>query len=346
MTRRQWMWLWIWLLLFFIIFCVWNKLQSLQTTSQNSATVPVIITDTQQHSTPEHNITKDISLKITKDADIIKLAGVFPSQEAVDKAIEALRPGAKSVQKGTIIIDPKADNPKLRALISDFSKTLPEFSKAVIEYHQKQISLDGITTDMIAKKQLLSTATSMGKEYRVTDLVSYQKPPAPTPKPAPKTVKNQERNTTKTALVTQEQNKSTASATPKPTMHDTKQTKTTDAQQALNKVLKGKRITFLYASDTLTPRSKKLLDQIAKILKRYPDIRVEIGGHTDSDGTKARNMKLSQRRAYAVKLYLVQKGINSKRLVARGYGESKPLVKNDTPAHKQQNRRVEFKVIP
>jgi outer membrane protein OmpA-like peptidoglycan-associated protein len=80
-------------------------------------------------------------------------------------------------------------------------------------------------------------------------------------------------------------------------------------------------------------------------LQENPTLRVEIAGHTDSDGSELYNLRLSQARAQAVVDYLVSRGISPDRLVARGYGESRPVAPNDTPENKQKNRRTELKIL-
>ncbi len=77
-------------------------------------------------------------------------------------------------------------------------------------------------------------------------------------------------------------------------------------------------------------------------LRTHPDITVEIGGHTDIIGGYAMNVKLSQRRADAVKQWLVFKGIDQSRMVTKGYGPDKPIGDNKTKDGRQLNRRIEF----
>lgn len=108
-------------------------------------------------------------------------------------------------------------------------------------------------------------------------------------------------------------------------------------------VLEG--ITFATNRYNITPESEDVLNGALKTLRTYDDIVVEISGHTDSDGSNAYNQTLSQRRAEAVKAWLVSKGISSDRITAVGYGEEKPRVANDTAEHKRMNRRIEFKRI-
>ena len=77
-------------------------------------------------------------------------------------------------------------------------------------------------------------------------------------------------------------------------------------------------------------------------MKEKTELKFEIGGHTDSDGTAARNNALSQERADAVKRQMMRMGIDEGRLTAKGYGSSKPLVDNNAAENKAKNRRVEF----
>jgi OOP family OmpA-OmpF porin len=94
-----------------------------------------------------------------------------------------------------------------------------------------------------------------------------------------------------------------------------------------------------------TADSVAILDQAVDTLKRYPNIRVEVAGHTDSIGSDAYNQKLSERRAKGVYDYLVEHGIDRSRLDGpKGYGKSQPIDTNATAAGRQRNRRVEFKV--
>jgi outer membrane protein OmpA-like peptidoglycan-associated protein len=94
----------------------------------------------------------------------------------------------------------------------------------------------------------------------------------------------------------------------------------------------------------LKPESSNTIAEVAAMLKANPALRLEVAGHTDGDGTAAHNMTLSQGRAQAVVSSLVgQYGIDASRLVAKGYGDSKPIAANDTPTNKAKNRRVELK---
>jgi OOP family OmpA-OmpF porin len=98
---------------------------------------------------------------------------------------------------------------------------------------------------------------------------------------------------------------------------------------------------------TLLPESHPALDNVGHVLKQYPDLKIEIGGHTDNQGTAKKNLKLSADRAKAVKDYLVQNfpDIKASQLTTKGYGSSKPLVPNNNATNMARNRRVEFVVL-
>jgi outer membrane protein OmpA-like peptidoglycan-associated protein len=105
-------------------------------------------------------------------------------------------------------------------------------------------------------------------------------------------------------------------------------------------VLEG--ITFATGKADITPESESVLNKALKTLQNNPDIIVEISGHTDNVGSTSSNQRLSQKRADAVRNWLISKGIDGARLTAIGYGEERPIAPNDTPEGKQKNRRIEF----
>lgn len=105
-------------------------------------------------------------------------------------------------------------------------------------------------------------------------------------------------------------------------------------------------IKFLPNKAVLTKDSLPVLDQAVAALNEHSVVRIEIAGHTDNVGVPAANQLLSQQRAEAVMAYLAEKGIHPSRMVAMGYGSTRPLADNKTAAGRTQNRRVEFKLMP
>lgn len=102
------------------------------------------------------------------------------------------------------------------------------------------------------------------------------------------------------------------------------------------------KIHFEFDKAVIRSVSFPILNTVAQVLQDYPDIHVEIQGHTDSRGRDEYNMRLSQERAEAVRTYLIERGIAANRLTARGYGESRPIESNRTSSGRAANRRVEF----
>ncbi|WP_437715051.1 OmpA family protein [Sorangium sp. So ce448] len=97
---------------------------------------------------------------------------------------------------------------------------------------------------------------------------------------------------------------------------------------------------------TIKKVSDPLLDEVASVLKEHPEItRIEVQGHTDPRGGRAYNIKLSQARADSVMKALVQRGVEAERLASKGYGPDVPIADNDTDEGRQQNRRVQFKIL-
>lgn len=104
-------------------------------------------------------------------------------------------------------------------------------------------------------------------------------------------------------------------------------------------------IYFSSGSARLQTTSAPLLDSLADIIARCPDLNIEVGGHTDSDGSNAQNERLSLSRAASVVEYLLAKGLSADMLQSKGYGENNPIAGNDTREGKAKNRRIEFKVL-
>ncbi|MEO8764139.1 MAG: OmpA family protein [Ginsengibacter sp.] len=104
-------------------------------------------------------------------------------------------------------------------------------------------------------------------------------------------------------------------------------------------------VEFDFGKSLLRPTSYPTLDDLVDYLKRKPNERIEIGGHTDNVGSDAKNLILSLERAKSIVVYLVSKGISNDRLVAKGYGAEEPIEENTTEEGRQKNRRTEVKIL-
>lgn len=118
-----------------------------------------------------------------------------------------------------------------------------------------------------------------------------------------------------------------------------------------NKIFVLQNIYFGLDSADIRPAAALELNKLVELLNDNPEIKIEMGSHTDSIASDSYNLQLSQRRARSTVNYLIKKGIDEKRLVAQGYGESKPVARNtnpdgtDNPEGRQRNRRTEFKIL-
>lgn len=101
-------------------------------------------------------------------------------------------------------------------------------------------------------------------------------------------------------------------------------------------------IYFRSGSAKLDPASRPVLDSVLDAVTKCPSLKVQVSGHTDSDGSDTENQVLSERRAKSVREYIVHAGVSADRVAAVGYGESRPIVPNDTAKNKSLNRRIEF----
>ena len=106
------------------------------------------------------------------------------------------------------------------------------------------------------------------------------------------------------------------------------------------------KVLFETAKAVIRPESFELLDQVAQTVLDNPGVgRVEVSGHTDARGSDSYNMDLSQRRADAVRAFLIRRGVSEDRLLSQGYGEERPIADNETDDGREANRRVEFNLI-
>jgi peptidoglycan-associated lipoprotein len=118
-----------------------------------------------------------------------------------------------------------------------------------------------------------------------------------------------------------------------------------------NRIFVLENIYFGYDSADIRKEAAQELDKLVTLLNDNSDLKIEMGSHTDSVASDVYNIQLSQRRAESTVNYLIKKGIDPARLVAKGYGESKPIARNtnpdgtDNPVGRQRNRRTEFKIL-
>ncbi|HEU5291943.1 MAG TPA: OmpA family protein, partial [Cyclobacteriaceae bacterium] len=119
----------------------------------------------------------------------------------------------------------------------------------------------------------------------------------------------------------------------------------------INKIFKLENIYFEFDSTRIQPSAATELDKLVQLLMDNPEIKIEMGSHTDSIGSNVYNYELSKGRAESTVKYLIKHGIAPDRLVAKGYGEEVPIARNtnpdgtDNPKGRDKNRRTEFKIL-
>ena len=118
-----------------------------------------------------------------------------------------------------------------------------------------------------------------------------------------------------------------------------------ELQENINDLIEGKVVEFEFNSAVITPLGEELLDEVLAALRQFPNVPIEIAGHTDNVGSPEANLELSEERARAVLAYLVDRGEDAARFVVTGYGEAQPVADNGTESGRARNRRIEFIAI-
>lgn len=113
----------------------------------------------------------------------------------------------------------------------------------------------------------------------------------------------------------------------------------------LEKIIALDGVTFEFNKARLRPDAQTILDDASETLKKYPDMKVEVAGHTDNIGDDAYNQRLSQERAAAVRDYFVEKQIPTDQMTVKGYGKADPVADNATEEGRERNRRVELRIL-
>jgi OOP family OmpA-OmpF porin len=102
---------------------------------------------------------------------------------------------------------------------------------------------------------------------------------------------------------------------------------------------------YFDSSDRLTSNAFIMLDQIVKLMNKYPSLRLEVAVHSDNSGSQETNLALSQKRSQLLINYLINRGISVRRLTATGFGGSKPIASNYLEKDRKLNRRIDFIIV-
>lgn len=308
----------------------------------NSTTIPT------QDNTEVILPKKPISFKISKEKDDLSLSGHFQTNEQISALSSSTTNGIRiaDIVKDPSYIDPEGAIPFAQQILPIFSD---QFSQGYIEYNDRQFTIHGL-----AKNQaVLDRMRSLLAQSRIPAIDQMRVDPAAIKKSAAEEAARKVRLKAEaeeaTRLKAEAEAKATAQAKEaeqrRLIMAEKIRKEAEEAKKNIANLLKVENIEFETAKASLTPKGRQTVNKLAEILNKYPHISVEIAGHTDSDGSADFNQRLSQSRVDTVKNALIEQGIKAERLKAIGYGETKPLVPNDSRANKQKNRRVEINIL-
>jgi len=293
-------------------------------------------------------VTKPIEFFITKDAKIMHCTGTFNDKKQINK-IDAKLPSYASksftqaphrVDHGAIAITEQ--------ILPDFSS---RYSQGKIVYQDEVLTVSGMVEtdeDLMYMKQLLSNAKIPIVNKTTLDLDAMAKRKAQEEAKLAQIQadkKAQEEALAQAAALAKQKAEAEALRLEQTKFAAQAEHTVQTVKEEIVHLLQIENIEFETAKGTLTSKGKETVDKLADILKQYPNIKAEIAGHTDSDGSAEFNQKLSQSRVETVKGRLIARGVNAGRLTAKGYGETKPLVPNTTDENKQKNRRVEINIL-
>ena len=304
---------------------------------------------------------KPISFRIDNHNGALAMQGVFHDTEQVDTLIDCIPQGIETgrISHGRTYVDTEGAIPFVKQILPLFAK---QFTQGYIRYDGHRFVVNGLAKDQTSlgqmKSLLAQSKLSVLDQTRVHPLVLQKVAEEEAARLARQKAEDAAREAARLKAEAEAkaaaQAKEAAQKAEKAAKEEEQrrllrvkkmQQEAQAAKENIAKLLKIENIEFEVAKGTLTPKGRQTVNKLAAILKKYPDIRVEIAGHTDSDGNADFNQRLSQARVDTVRNALIQQGIAATRLEAVGYGETKPLVPNNSLENKQKNRRVEINII-
>lgn len=306
-------------------------------------------------------LVEPIDFMIAKSDNSIQLSGTFKNKKQINVLSEHLRPSYSTInlKKNAQRID-KGAVPLTEKILPSFVKN---YKNGKIQYTKETLVVEGIVNSQEALDEmsaLLLESKIPVKNRSIIDPEVLQKA-----KEAEAAILAKANADAKAQALAQVQAEKEAQETAAKRVQEeaerqaqleaekakqlqeqlaVKKAQETAAKEKITKLLKIENIAFEVGKESLTAKGQSTVNKLSNILTQYTHIKVEIAGHSDSDGSAEFNQKLSQLRVDVVKQKLIEKGIEAGRLTAKGYGESQPLVPNTSDENKQKNRRVEINI--
>lgn len=273
------------------------------------------------------------SIVLLKKDGVVELNGVFGNELLAKKVSDVLssnREGDIDFQEDRVLDEVLLN--KVAILVPTFKDFFADNSKLSII--NNEVSLEGELKDSNYKGLLDSVISRL--DFKLTTNVIVPKESTPSVVDENK----MEKDITKVEPVVIPN-----TANQKTVQQNTPKTNKDELQKTINDLLAQNKITFERRGTKVVDSSISTIEKISKILKDNPKIKIEVSGHTDSRGKDSLNKQISQDRATSVKDILVGFGIDTNRVSAVGYGEEKPIAKDDENGLSEINRRVEFNIL-
>lgn len=273
------------------------------------------------------------SIVLLKKDGVVELNGVFGNELLAKKVSDVLssnREGDIDFQEDRVLDEVLLN--KVAILVPTFKDFFADNSKLSII--NNEVSLEGELKDSNYKGLLDSVISRL--DFKLTTNVIVPKESTPSVVDENK----MEKDITKVEPVVIPN-----TANQKAVQQNTPKTNKDELQKTINDLLAQNKITFERRGTKVVDSSISTIEKISKILKDNPKIKIEVSGHTDSRGKDSLNKQISQDRASSVKDILVGFGIDTNRVSAVGYGEEKPIAKDDENGLSEINRRVEFNIL-
>lgn len=273
------------------------------------------------------------SIVLLKKDGVVELNGVFGNELLAKKVSDVLssnREGDIDFQEDRVLDEVLLN--KVAILVPTFKDFFADNSKLSII--NNEVSLEGELKDSNYKGLLDSVISRL--DFKLTTNVIVPKESTPSVVDENK----MEKDITKIEPVVIPN-----TANQKAVQQNTPKTNKDELQKTINDLLAQNKITFERRGTKVVDSSISTIEKISKILKDNPKIKIEVSGHTDSRGKDSLNKQISQDRASSVKDILVGFGIDTNRISAVGYGEEKPIAKDDENGLSEINRRVEFNIL-
>ncbi|MBU1667202.1 OmpA family protein [bacterium] len=332
MNRSKLIGILLFLLLLLLILCTWLHMDDIA--KNQAVSTSKVMTEPTAKVLKE--TLKSIDFHLKKDESTFELSGNLLKEDNLVKLKSAL--GRENVNNSIQLNSKLMEQPQVIELTQ---KLIPlfisKYSNGSIDYHDNKLTVEGVVQSN-ADKDLISTLLANSTIMSVNNTKVVHIPTEPITSTVTEVGVTEPSAEELAAKVIAEAQQKAELA--KKAMEEAKA-----IEAEIKKVIDFENINFELNKARLTTQSMVTINKISDILKEHSNVKVHIGGHTDSSGDDTHNLNLSQSRVDSVKKALIDLGIASDRLESVGYGETKPLVSNDTKENRRINRRVEFKII-